>query len=184
MKAPQPIPYQGSKRALAPLILNYFPDNVSRLIEPFAGSAAVSVAAAMRNKIERFLINDINSALIDLFREIVENPNDISSKYEKLWNQQLGIEKEFFVQIREKFNISHRPDHFLYVLARCIKGAIRYNTKGEFNQSADNRRKGKSPKNMAQEIAQVSQYLKGKSEFFSIDYFEVFKMATEEDLIY
>lgn len=43
VKSPQPIPYQGSKRALVPLILNYFPTKVNRLIEPFAGSAALSI---------------------------------------------------------------------------------------------------------------------------------------------
>lgn len=184
MKTPQPIPYQGSKRALAPLIMNYFPEKVDRLIEPFAGSAAVSVAAAMRNKAQRFLINDINSSLINLLGEIVNNPNRISESYEKLWQEQLGNEKEFFLRIRDRFNKEKRNDDFLYVLARCIKGAIRYNANGEFNQSADNRRKGKNPKNMKQEIQHVSKYLKGKSEFVSCDFHEIFEMAQPEDLIY
>ena len=30
---PHPIPYQGSKRALPPLILSYFPPRFSRLVE-------------------------------------------------------------------------------------------------------------------------------------------------------
>ena len=47
MKAlPHPIQYQGSKRNLAPIILRYFPKGINRLVEPFAGSAAISVAAA------------------------------------------------------------------------------------------------------------------------------------------
>ena len=184
MNTPQPIPYQGSKRALAPLILNYFPEKVDRLIEPFAGSAAVSVAAAMRNKAQRFLINDINSSLIRLLQEIIERPASISNDYEKLWNEQLGREKEFFLYIRERFNKQKRNDDFLYVLARCIKGAIRYNANGEFNQSADNRRKGKNPKNMRQEIHGISKFLKGKSEFTSLDFHEIFEMARPNDLIY
>src|SRR5699024_337348 len=35
-RVPHPIPYQGSKRALASTILAFFPDHVRTLIEPFA----------------------------------------------------------------------------------------------------------------------------------------------------
>jgi len=38
MKIPHPIPYQGSKRNLASQILRFFPDEINRLVEPFAGS--------------------------------------------------------------------------------------------------------------------------------------------------
>jgi len=60
MKIPQPIPYQGSKRALAPLILKYFPAKINRLIEPFAGSSAITVATAIRSKASKYWINDLN----------------------------------------------------------------------------------------------------------------------------
>ena len=184
MKTPQPVPYQGSKRILAPLILRYFPSGINRLIEPFAGSAAVSIAAAMRKKASKFVINDINTAIVNLLREIVEKPETISKAYEKLWKKQLGNEKEYFIKIREKFNETQRNDYFLYVLARCIKGAIRYNSNGEFNQSADNRRKGRHPDSMKLEIYLVSMFLKGKAEFYSKDYSEILKMANFDDLIY
>lgn len=184
MKTPQPIPYQGSKRILAPFILEYFPINVNRLIEPFAGSAAVSIAAAMKNKARSFVINDINSSLVNLLKEIVDKPQAISNAYEKLWNEQLGNEKEFFLEIRKRFNKNKRSDYFLYVLARCIKGAIRYNANGEFNQSADNRRKGRKPQSMRIEIELVSQYLKDRTQFHAEDYSLILNMARHEDLVY
>ena len=40
MTVPQPFQYQGSKRALAPLILQYLPIRTTRLVEPFYGSTA------------------------------------------------------------------------------------------------------------------------------------------------
>ncbi|MBM3879048.1 MAG: TIR domain-containing protein [Verrucomicrobia bacterium] len=46
MRVPHPIPYQGSKRNLAPAILGYFPERVGTLIEPSAGSAALGLASA------------------------------------------------------------------------------------------------------------------------------------------
>ncbi|MCB1922102.1 MAG: DNA adenine methylase, partial [Candidatus Competibacteraceae bacterium] len=48
-KIPHPIQYQGSKRNLAPAILEYFPNNINKLVEPFSGSAAISIAAAWNN---------------------------------------------------------------------------------------------------------------------------------------
>lgn len=184
MKAPQPIPYQGSKRKLAPTILKFFPDNVERIIEPFAGSAAICVASALNKKTNSFLINDLNTPLINLLKEIIQNPESISNKYESLWRAQLGNEKSFFIQKRKEFNQTKSPDLFLYVLARCIKGAVRYNTNGEFNQSADNRRRGKTPENMKKEIFTLSSLLKDKTEFLSVDYTKVFSLANKNDIVY
>ena len=59
---PHPIPYQGSKRGLAPVILSYFPAHFARLVEPFAGSAAISLATAYRRLSDRFQINDAHGA--------------------------------------------------------------------------------------------------------------------------
>jgi hypothetical protein len=47
MTVPQPFQYQGSKRALVPLILQYLPISTTRLVEPFCGSAASSRSAAV-----------------------------------------------------------------------------------------------------------------------------------------
>lgn len=184
MKIPQPIPYQGSKRAQASLIINFFPKKVSRLVEPFAGSAAISIAAAAKKKANRFLINDINSPLINLMNQIVSNPKEIADEYALLWNEQLGREKEYYLKIRELFNQTKRSDYFLYVLARCVKGAVRYNANGEFNQSADNRRKGKRPEVMRRNLARFSELLRDKSEFISEDYREAFERVTIDDVIY
>ncbi|KKJ00733.1 hypothetical protein PROH_05530 [Prochlorothrix hollandica PCC 9006 = CALU 1027] len=43
---PHFIQYQGSKRNLAKHILQFFPNNINRLVEPFAGTAAISVATS------------------------------------------------------------------------------------------------------------------------------------------
>jgi DNA adenine methylase len=66
MKVPQPFPYQGSKRNLAPLILGYFPEGVRTLIEPFAGSAAITLAAAAANLAGIFCINRLNRRVTDI----------------------------------------------------------------------------------------------------------------------
>lgn len=181
---PHPIPYQGSKRNLAPQIIHYFPKHIERLIEPFAGSAALSVAAASQNRVKQFTLNDINPALMALWDAIIDQPEHLANYYEKLWFAQSGRERTFYDLVRKRFNQTHKPYYFLYLLARCVKASVRYNAQGEFNQSPDNRRKGRQPKTMRRDILATAALLHGKTTLFSMDYREILKMANENDLVY
>ncbi len=181
---PQPIPYQGSKRQIAPTILQHFPDNVSRLVEPFAGSAALSIAVAARRRVSYFWINDAHSPLIQLWKKIIDQPDELADKYTFLWNDQLGREREYFNKVRNHFNNEHDPADFLYLLARCVKAAIRYNSNGEFNNTPDNRRKGARPAEMRRRIHYASDLLCKRTRLTSWDYKKVFDGCTEEDLVY
>lgn len=184
LKAPHPIPYQGSKRNIAKSVLSFFPKNIARLIEPFGGSAAISIAAALNNVAASFRINDINKPLISLLTEIVDNPKRISDSYERIWNEQLGQERQYYDRIRDIFNKTKSPEYLLYLLARCVKASIRYNSYGEFNQSPDNRRKGRNPQSMRDDIYAVSNLLKGKVVLSSLDYRKVLAESNENDLVY
>ncbi len=184
MRLPHPIPYQGSKRNLADKILSYFPCNVNRLFEPFAGSAAISIASAYYYKANHFVINDINEPLIQLWDKIIHHHEDLVSEYHYIWHNQIGREEEYYYEIREKFNTTQKPEYLLFLLAKCVKAAVRYNTNGEFNQSPDKRRLGRTPSNMKIAIINVSQLLKNKVTFLALGYEEVIKGATENDLIY
>ena len=184
MNVPHPIPYQGSKRNLARDILRCFPAKVETLHEPFAGSAAISLAAAARGKAKRFHINDLNKPLIDLWRAIVNTPQKLASEYEALWQAQLDDPRKYYNKIRDDFNLTGSPDCFLYLLARCVKASVRYNANGEFNQSPDNRRKGAAPATMRRQILGASYLLKGKTTFSSRNYRDVAFLAKEDDLVY
>jgi len=184
VRVPHPIPYQGSKRRLAPLILRYFPPDTETLIEPFAGSAAVSLAAACYGAARRFVINDTNSALIELWRAIVQRPEEVADAYERLWLEQQGQERKFYDRVRNEFNRRPRPAHFLYLLARCVKASVRYNANGEFNQSPDNRRRGAKPSTMREQILAASRLLRGKVLFSDKDYKEVLAAAGPAEVVY
>lgn len=184
MGIPHPIPYQGSKRALASIILSYFPTDVERLIEPFAGSSAVSLAAAYYRKAKKIHLNDLNKALTVLWEEIINRPESIARGYEKLWLSQEGNERDFYDSVREKFNRTHRSDYFLFLLARCVKASVRYNSNGEFNQSPDNRRRGTTPITLKTNVIGASLLLKGKTTITSVDYEEVIAVAESADIIY
>lgn len=183
-KVPHPIPYQGSKRNLAPAILKFFPTDIHTLYEPFSGSAAVSIAAAHQSLAQNFVLSDRNGPLMELWQTIINKPDHISSRYEELWNAQLGREREYYDFVRNQFNQTGRPDYFLYLLARCAKAAVRYNANGEFNQSPDNRRKGAHPRTMRMHIMGASKLLRSKTKCFTQDYREILQQATHSDLVY
>jgi DNA adenine methylase len=184
MKVPHPIQYQGSKRALASTILRYFPNKFPRLVEPFAGTVAISIACTTQNRAKFYWINDINKPLVELLRLIINNPVQIADFYEQLWNQQHIDPVEHYYRVREDFNRSRDPRLFLYLLARCVKGSVRYNAEGLFNQSPDKRRHGTQPETMRENIFGVSKLLKGKTKITSFDYKNVLLDVNKDDVVY
>ena len=181
---PHPFPYQGSKRNIARHILPYIPSDVETLIEPFCGSAAVSIAASARHMAGKFLLNDIDTSLIQLWIWILGRPLELTSEYERLWLAQQSDPKAFFQRIRNEFNFTHRPSHLLYLLARIVKGAIRYSGDGNFNQSPDNRRLGMHPSTMRRELLGVSELLSRKTAVASDDFRDVVQRADAGDVLY
>lgn len=181
---PHPFPYQGSKRGIARYILPYIPRGTDRLVEPFCGSAAVSIAAAAHGLAREFLLNDINQPLMALWHEILNNPKDLSDQYATLWTEQQSDRREFFLRVRDEFNKSHEPHHLLYLLARIVKGSIRYSSNGTFNQSPDNRRSGMHPSSMRRQILGVSTLLAKKTSLLSQDFRTIIKQARAKDLVY
>lgn len=184
MTIPQPFQYQGSKRSLAPKIIPYLPKSMERLIEPFAGSGALSLACAGKGLSREYWLNDFNKPLSDLLRLIVNNPEDVSDFYLSIWRDKEQDHIEQYYSVREEFNRTSDPKLLLYLLARCVKGSVRYNSQGLFNQSPDKRRLGTHPTRMHKNIISVSMLLRGKTIFTSQDYFDTFIASNPEDVIY
>lgn len=183
-QVPHPFPYQGSKRSIAHHILPYLPTDAGRLIEPFCGSAAISIAAAAYGFANKFALNDINSALITLWSEILERPAQLTKEYERLWYEQQLDRSEFFFRVRAEFNATHEPHHLLYLLARIVKGSIRYSADGQFNQAPDNRRAGMKPETMRRQIFGVSELLAGRTCLSALDFRESLLTAAPTDVVY
>lgn len=181
---PHFVQYQGSKRNLAKQILRFFPKKITRLVEPFAGTAAISVATSANQIAHSFWLNDLNKPLIELLKLAIETPNELADFYQRLWSEQHDDSVTHYFKVRSRFNETNDPRLFLYLLARCVKGSVRYNSDGFFNQSPDKRRKGTRPETMRKNIAGVSNLLKGKSKFTSLDYREVLEQIQEGDFIY
>lgn len=186
--APHIVQYQGSKRILAPQILQYMPRHFRRLVEPFAGMAAISIASGIQKRAEYYYINDLNQPLVSVLKAAIEHPNELVEQYSSVWNEQFiceGGSISHYYKVREDFNRGNQSAaNMLYLLARCVKGSVRYGSNGLFNQSPDKRRNGTSPKTLRQNVFAISYYLKGITEFSSKDYREVLDEAKPGDVVY
>jgi DNA adenine methylase len=185
MRPPHPIPYQGSKRLLAPRILAAASAHqFERLIEPFAGSAAVAIAARHTGLAESCVIADSLRPLAHLWQRILDDPAAVAAGYAALWSGQAAHPAEHFVRIRTEFNRDGDPTKLLYLLARCVKNAPRFNAQGRFNQSPDHRRKGTHPVRMRRELEAASALLRGVTRVGSGDFEATLTDAGPRDLVY
>ena len=164
---PHVIPYQGSKRLLAPAILavlqqrhTELPDQteraVRRLYEPFAGSAALTLAAAHAGLAEQYVVADSYAPLVALWREIVDAPTALALAYQQIW--QTGD----YDAVRRAFHAEPTPERLLYLLTRCVKAAVRFNRQGAFNQAADKRRLGTHPDRIARAVHTAADLLQAR----------------------
>ena len=150
-------------------------------MEPFAGSAAVSLAAAVLYPRARFWLNDAFGPLAELWRRVLHAPAELTDAYAALWRDERAGAYE---RIRERFNSSGEPASLLYLLARCVKAAVRFNAQGAFNQSPDRRRRGVAPERLGKQLCDVSALLAGRTVITSRDFGEVLAETTEDDFVY
>ncbi len=176
---PHFLPYQGSKRRLAPAILAAAgPRHFARLFEPFAGSGALTLAAAHANLADSFVLGDSLQPLATLWRRALADPDGLAAAYAALW------QSADYDAARTDYNASGNEAALLYLLARCVKNAPRFNQAGHFNQSADQRRRGVGPERLRQSLRQVAALLHGRCEVQDADFAQQLTTAGPHDLVY
>jgi len=86
----------------------------------------------------------------------IDSPATLIDNYTKVWTEQFSYLRghlEHFYYIRDCFNDGEQTAaNMLYLLARYVKGSVRYGKSGNFNQSPDKRRHGTNPKKMLYEF--------------------------------
>ena len=92
---------------------------------------------------------------------------------------------EHFFLVRARFNDGRKtPANMPYLIARCVKGAVRYGGNGKFNQSPDRRQHGTNPETLRKNVLAVSGLLKGRTSFSALDCHDALAMARPGDLVY
>ena len=184
VRLPHPIPYQGSKRNLAPLIGRFVPADMDAWYEPFAGSAAMALWAARNRNPRRIVLGDSLAPMMELWRAILDRPGATAARYAEIWNGQRPGDFAYFNHVRTRFNEGRDPVDLLYLLCRCVKNAVRFNAKGAFTQSVDKRRLGMRPEKMRAAIEGAAALLRGRTELRAGDWLDTLADAGPRDFAY
>lgn len=141
--------WAGGKTQLIPEIEKALPQDMVQqeftYIEPFVGSGAVLFwMLGNYPNLKRAVINDINEDLINTYRVIRNNPqelisvlSDLQSEYHSLEDNQ-ELKKEYFYDKRTLYNSRQENLHmqaalFIFLNRTGFNGLYRVNRKNEFN---------------------------------------------------
>lgn len=172
------VKWSGSKRSQAPFIYSISP-KFERYYEPFVGGGSV----AYMLKPEVGFCGDICEPLIDLWNTIKEDPEALAESYEANWVKLQRIGPSHFYSVRENFNRKRDAESLMFLSRTCVNGLIRFNSKGEFNNSFHLSRPGIKPSTLANIIRDWSARL-GGLDFVYGDYRATSKSAKEGDFVY
>jgi len=125
--------WPGNKTELLPHILPKLRKG-NRLVEPFAGSAAVTLAS---HGYKRHVLTDLNGDLINLYEMILEMGEAFIREARSYFTPHYNTEDHYY-GFRRAFNEDRLSDLeraclFLYFNKHGWHGMCRYNAKGEFN---------------------------------------------------
>ncbi|NLL21624.1 MAG: DNA adenine methylase [Firmicutes bacterium] len=176
------VKWAGGKRQIIEQIIKYVPD-FSIYYEPFLGGGAVLFALQP----EEAVVNDINSELINLYKVIKDNVDELIEELKQHRN-----EEDYYYKIREldrnkdkysKLTPVQKASRLIYLNKTCYNGLFRVNKAGEFNTPFGNYR---NP-NIVNEITlrAVSNYFnQARVTFTCKDFEEVLKEAGKEAFVY
>ncbi len=149
------------------------------MIEPFVGSAAVSLNANFK----KYRLADSNPDLIMLYRQLLREKERFIVYAETLFTEQNNSEESYY-RFRDEFNACkekrRRAALFIYLNRHCYNGLCRYNSKGIFNTPFGRYRKPRMPRNeMAHFIVAMANAV-----FENADYQDTMEKAGKGDVVY
>lgn len=161
------VKWAGGKRQLIPQIKERMPEKYNDYYEPFVGGGAVTFELLPANA----LINDINKALINAYKQICNAPETFLKAVNKLDKEMLGkrtevLGKEYYYSLREYYNDKLMKAEydvelaalFVFINKHCFNGLYRVNGKGLFNVPYNNSCRASVDEKA---IMEISEYLQG-----------------------
>ena len=176
------VKYQGGKTRELPLIKKLLPQSYDTVLEPFAGGAAVSFALG-----HRCILNDMNDALINMYRQ-VSHPTTFHEVFahvnwlKTLEHDDLSVE---YYKARDYINGGSRDPYtwaisYITVRQLCFSGMERYNKAGKFNVPFGHYKKFSC--NL--DWNHMKFLHQSGSSIYHGDFEPIFDMATEDDFIF
>ena len=140
--------WAGGKGQLINTFDEMFPNELKEgkikiYIEPFVGGGAVLFYVLQNYDIEKAYINDINRELINCYRCIKADVNEVVKQLAMLEKEYLSCDDrdKYFYGVRDRYNQIRLNSHldfekcaeFIFLNHTCYNGLYRVNKSGEFN---------------------------------------------------
>lgn len=178
------VKWAGGKRQLLPQIRKRMPEKYNRYYEPFVGGGAVTFELLPANAI----INDINRALVNTYRQIRQVPQDFLREVNKIDEAMWEDGKEYYYAMRQNYNDKLMKEEFdpklaalfVFLNKHCFNGLYRVNGKGLFNVPYNNSRSKSCDKDS---ILAISEYLK-QINILEGDFQAACEQAGEGDFVF
>lgn len=156
------VKWAGGKRQLLPQIKERMPEKYNNYYEPFVGGGAVIFELLPANA----LINDINKALINTYKQICSAPEAFLAAVNRLDAEMWENGRDYYYSVRERYNDklmkaaydAELAALFVFINKHCFNGLYRVNAKGLFNVPYNNSRRASADENA---IRETSEYLRG-----------------------
>jgi len=187
------VKWAGGKRGLIPTFerRGFFPKKFKDYYEPMVGAGAVFFHIAKDHDPRRCILSDVNPDLIDTYRVIKEEPEDLIDELDEIKKEYLDLDdqKGYYYDRRDEFNRLkleqteriRKSALFIFLNKTCFNGLYRVNKKGEFNVPFGKRKNpGLYDK---KNIMNISELLK-KDDVMNVDFEEAVKDASEGDFVY
>ncbi len=180
MKAKPFLKWAGGKYRLLERILPELPAG-ARLVEPFAGSAAVYLNAPFK----KALVCDVNRDLIGLFQILQAEGGSFIRRCQAHFTPDNNARDRYYA-LRDAFNASADPKEraalFLYLNRHSFNGLIRYNSRGIFNVPFGRYARPYFP--LAELHAFLDRTRDTKTEFAVLNFRDVFSRLRPGDVVY
>ncbi len=179
--------WAGGKRQLIKEIEKRLPKEINAYYEPFMGGGAVVMHLQPKNAI----ISDVSDELINVYKEIENNPLELIENLNKLEEKHSKNPEEHYYDIRaldrtdEYTNLdnSFKAARTIYLNKTCFNGLYRVNKKGYFNVPFN--KKETINTYDKENLMNLSKYLNMKDvELICSDFEEVCKNAKKGDFLF
>lgn len=186
MKLKPFVQWAGGKRQLLKHLVPLVPTEYNVYHEPFLGGGAMLFELQPKKAI----VNDSNKELINCYKQIKENCNDVCKVVTRL--EQLENNSDNYQSMRADFNGKLSNQEYdaetagllLVLNKRCFNGLHRVNSKGLFNSPWG--RNIKTPtKNDLQNLHGISDYLNDNNvRVFCTDFTNICNMIQTNDFVF
>lgn len=181
-RPPSLIKWTGSKRSQAEAIASFFPQSRhGRYFEPFLGGGAMLYYGARHFAMA--FASDIYAPLIDLWKSVKEDPRAVIERYTDDWTKLQEDFPNHFFRVRTRFNNAPSGQDLLFLSRTCVNGIIRFNGRGQFNNSIHLSRRGMKPQ-MFESIIKRWKPAVSRTEFSAHDFSTIAEEARPGDFVY